>query len=402
MVGRALLILALALAATPAAHAGTFLMTGDCTGPRMFSTCLFADDGSDAAPRALTHDLLGTDFTPDGRTVIGPQPSLRGDRPSSLYAIGTDGSGLRTITTAPAGIDLDVARAAPDGAHVAYWTYAIEPSQIAANPPTIHVVGLDGSGDHAIARGGPPAWTPTGDVLYEGRDSELHVIHPDGTGDRVITRGANLTRVAMSPDGRRVAYSGILSDNRWALYVMDADGGHVRQLTDPPGQDSVITWSPDGHSLLFSRTPSVQDSADNFFTLDVDAGTPPAQLTSNVSFTSGVGITAWGGTRVAPQPTADRAGPGVILQGQVQAAGARAAAATVVLHRRRAAATAFDRAGVRQLTVAVDGGRPRALAKPDTFTRMVERLHGARHRLVFATRDGAGHRRRTAVRVALR
>ncbi|MBI2237413.1 MAG: PD40 domain-containing protein, partial [Actinobacteria bacterium] len=37
------------------------------------------------------------------------------------------------------------------------------------------------------------------------------------------------------------------------LYVMDADGGNVRPLTDAPGDDRGPAWSPDGSMIAFGR-----------------------------------------------------------------------------------------------------------------------------------------------------
>jgi Tol biopolymer transport system component len=35
------------------------------------------------------------------------------------------------------------------------------------------------------------------------------------------------------------------------VYVMDADGSHVVQLTDDVAFDTFPIWSPDGSSILF-------------------------------------------------------------------------------------------------------------------------------------------------------
>jgi len=58
---------------------------------------------------------------------------------------------------------------------------------------------------------------------------------------------------AVSPDGRQVAYnSGGDPGTRGRLYVADADGTNVREITTPGVGDALgPTWSPDGSLLVF-------------------------------------------------------------------------------------------------------------------------------------------------------
>ena len=49
-------------------------------------------------------------------------------------------------------------------------------------------------------------------------------------------------------------------DGNPELYIMSADGGDVRRLTNHPGIDTSPTWSPQGHQIAFTsdRTGSPQ------------------------------------------------------------------------------------------------------------------------------------------------
>jgi len=55
-----------------------------------------------------------------------------------------------------------------------------------------------------------------------------------------------------SPDGTRIAYGADEGGNeRWAIWVLDADGSHARRLTSRPERiHHLVDWSPDGRSLI--------------------------------------------------------------------------------------------------------------------------------------------------------
>src|ERR671935_80336 len=54
-----------------------------------------------------------------------------------------------------------------------------------------------------------------------------------------------------SPDARRIVFDSNRAGGPTKLYVMDADGSHVTQLTSGPGTDETPAWSPDGRRLAF-------------------------------------------------------------------------------------------------------------------------------------------------------
>ncbi len=82
----------------------------------------------------------------------------------------------------------------------------------------------------------------------------------DGSDGRRLTRGRWDSELALSPDGRRIAY---MSDRniccspgasrRWATFVTSADGGPARQLSDAASlSDGSLTWSPDGRRVAYT------------------------------------------------------------------------------------------------------------------------------------------------------
>jgi Tol biopolymer transport system component/predicted Ser/Thr protein kinase len=56
-----------------------------------------------------------------------------------------------------------------------------------------------------------------------------------------------------SPDGKRIAFSGLTPGKAWKIFVISADGGSPEKLT--PGENSELdpNWSADGQSLVFGE-----------------------------------------------------------------------------------------------------------------------------------------------------
>ncbi len=66
-----------------------------------------------------------------------------------------------------------------------------------------------------------------------------------------ITRGNQASEVVrLSPDGRWLAYDSDLNGNA-DIFIVPSDGGTPRQLTDSPSDDLAPDWSPDGTLLSF-------------------------------------------------------------------------------------------------------------------------------------------------------
>ena len=80
---------------------------------------------------------------------------------------------------------------------------------------------------------------------------------------------------AGSPDGTRVAFSSFRDGNK-EIYVMDADGGHPVNLTRHDAFDSSPAWSPDGRRIAFESNRD--GGMDHIFVMNAD-GSGVEQLT---------------------------------------------------------------------------------------------------------------------------
>ena len=94
----------------------------------------------------------------------------------------------------------------------------------------------------------------------DGYSESIHTIGSDGTpADTVLFADPTIShyeQLTWSPDGRRLAFVGILAeaiDDRSEIFVIDADGSNLVRVTDDDLYDDGPAWSPDGTRLAFRQ-----------------------------------------------------------------------------------------------------------------------------------------------------
>lgn len=156
------------------------------------------------------------------------------------------------------------------------------------NDDTLSVMNADGSDvrilvDGIVVEDDAHTWGP-GDrqlTYYENDgnwDGDLWVIDVDGPlNQRRLTRdGGVFVSPAWSPDRQRIAYSWGPHNLAINLYVMDADGGGVTQLTRRGGARQAA-WSPDGSQLVYAAID--EGVVNDLFVVDARQGAVPRRLT---------------------------------------------------------------------------------------------------------------------------
>ena len=122
---------------------------------------------------------------------------------------------------------------------------------------------------------------------------EIYVMEVDGNNQRRLTNHPNWDiSPSWSPDGKRIAF---MSDRdghvnmpgglpSYEIYVMDADGGNQRNITNNPDSDSSPSWSPDGKRIVFNsnRDGNRDGNRNNYeiYVMDAD-GNNQQRLTDN-------------------------------------------------------------------------------------------------------------------------
>jgi dipeptidyl aminopeptidase/acylaminoacyl peptidase len=217
-----------------------------------------------AAPRklALEHYLemesvADAQIAPDGSRIVYTRQwtdKVNDRRASSLWMMDPDGSKNRHI------IDGSGARWSPDGTRIAY-TNDGEPSG-----SQIFVRWMDAEGAVTqITRlvNGPSGieWSPDGRwIAFTSRVDD----RADFAGVDLPARPRGATWTADPKVVERASYkrdrSGYIDTGWTHIFVVPADGGTARQLTEGDFNHSGVAWSPDGTEIYF--TSNRRDDAD--------------------------------------------------------------------------------------------------------------------------------------------
>ncbi len=168
-----------------------------------------------------------------------------------VYLMNADGSGGRWLTPAPVSHNRYHPTWSPDGTRIVVsggnYLEAIDLATGAAQFLNQGSGGVLGQG---------ATFSPTGGKILLAWGTEVFTVNPDGTGKTVLETGAagSVSQLpAYSPTGNKVAFASNRSGDS-EIYVMNADGTGLSQLTKSAGDDSGPTWSPDGKRISFWST----------------------------------------------------------------------------------------------------------------------------------------------------
>jgi Tol biopolymer transport system component len=123
----------------------------------------------------------------------------------------------------------------------------------------LYLIGADGKNPRLLLhpRGigyfGSKDWSPDGRAIAFSavgleQGSGIYTIAPDGTRETLLIPGGQAP--SWSPDGTRLALSKVV-EGRSHIFVADADGRRLTQLTHRRRSDFTPSWSPDGRQIAF-------------------------------------------------------------------------------------------------------------------------------------------------------
>ena len=120
-----------------------------------------------------------------------------------------------------------------------------------------------------------PELSPNGErIVFTNHGNGIWIMRADGGNPHAITHRDDIDPT-WSPDGSMIAFASNRNGGKRQLYVMNANGSDLRQLTDLNDMGGRSTWSPDGTRLAFYRGPAGDH---DIFIINID-GTGLERLT---------------------------------------------------------------------------------------------------------------------------
>jgi Tol biopolymer transport system component len=256
----------------------------------------------------LQQGLFCAYWSPDGARFLCNSNDQVGTPPppgaAGIYTVrSSDGGDLAQVISTPDG-SFDVGRGySPDGSRILFLRidqsndhaalYAVNPdgtNLLRLSPPGLSVIDLDFFED-----GGQVDWSPDGshvtfaaqNLSSPGFQTALYVVNADGTGLRQITpSGVGALFAQWSPNGRLIAFTNCCGAPQ--VWLVHPDGTGLREVTVPTSGSSSFTpvWS-DGTKLLFQRI-------DRGGRVDLETVSPNGTGLSKVTDLPGLTSYAWG------------------------------------------------------------------------------------------------------------
>jgi len=149
----------------------------------------------------------------------------------------------------------------PDGKWIAYDSNVDNPG----GGYSIWIMDSDGNNKRMLAPGRMADWSPDGKYLiFVGFHCEIYRVSVEDTSkvekltflNQDDIYATENKRPVYSPDGKKIAF-----ESNCQIWVMDADGGNLKQLTQEGGTSPA--WSPDGKYIVYTRYNYAEFSDEN-------------------------------------------------------------------------------------------------------------------------------------------
>ncbi|MDQ6650025.1 MAG: S9 family peptidase [Actinomycetota bacterium] len=241
-------------------------------------------DGSRPA-RPFTHGYADSRprFSPDGRWLAFLRAEREGK--SQLHVMASDGGEPRRVAEHALGVESFEWR--PDSAAIGYLARVPEPGRYGTDP--------DRSAEKE-----PPRRITTRQYRLDGvgftNDRRMQLFTVDTLAEQpepiALTSGDyDVTDPTWSPDGATIAVVSARHDTRHDdlasdVYLVDRRGGELRRLTDTTTQVSAPAYSPDGQTVYFGASGSLDFAGrtTGLWAVPADGSGPARRLTDSEQY----------------------------------------------------------------------------------------------------------------------
>lgn len=187
-------------------------------------------------------NVLSPSFSPNGQKIVFANRAAEG--PTSIWVIDKGGTNPKLLY--PASNNVVAVAWSPDGATIAYAMSLDQPNEF-----QIFLMDADGRNHRRLSQGllgigGSLAWSPDSRYLliFAGPPGDKDIYRLDVSNGNFLrlTTGGNNTAASYSPDGTQIVFNSLRNEGQADLYLMNADGSDLRQLTSHPEPDWQPRW----------------------------------------------------------------------------------------------------------------------------------------------------------------